>query len=483
MRLLPHLLVLVAYFALGTLIAYASRRYVEADSRSYFVAGYRLSGFLSAMTYAATSYSAFMMVGLVGLSYATGVGAFGFEIMYFIATLALLTLFAERVWRAARERRWVTPAEMLGDLYKSTTLRLGVALLSLIALIPYASAQLVGIGSLFTSIVGSYEIGVFAGAVIVVLWTLTAGIWSVASTDAFQGLWMLIAALSFITWIVLYVTQLHHVPLPKLLEVLSEKMLLGLHPPWSLTVFLAYTIPWIFFAVTNPQVVQRIYMPRDDRALRRMILLFAVFGLIYTVIVTLSGLIIRGASELGLIPLISNRDMVTPYILNIMNPLLAAFIFTSIVAAAVSTMDSIILTLASSTAHDIVKEHKAAIRYLTIIALTLLTLAFSLLRLGFIVELSVLSSILLLPLAPITLFAWCLPDHVKGLGVPALLSIVLGDCIVLAFALTKGIKSIFTYSLLGFIPIPLLVLVTSTAVLLAGLVARNISRDSSPQKT
>mgnify|MGYP000698693929 CR=1 FL=1 len=290
---------------------------------------------------------------------------------------------------------------------------------------------------------------------------------------------MLAAALSFITWIALYITQLHHVPLPVLFKTLSEKMLLGIHPSWSITVFLAYTVPWIFFAVTNPQVVQRIYMPRDENALKRMIFLFAVFGLIYTVIVTLSGLILRGASELRLIPLISDRDMVTPYVLSIMNPLLAAFIFTSIVAAAVSTMDSIILTLTSSSAHDIVREQRSYVRYLTIVTLSLLTLVFSLLRLGFIVELSVLSSILLLPLAPITLLAWCLPNHVKGLGLPALFSIAVGDSITLAFALTKGIKSIFTYSLLGF-PIPLLVLLVSTAVLLIGLIVKDVARTFSP---
>ena len=49
----------------------------------YFLGNRQMNGFVSALSYSATTYSAFMMVGLAGLTYAGGVGAFGFEIIYF----------------------------------------------------------------------------------------------------------------------------------------------------------------------------------------------------------------------------------------------------------------------------------------------------------------------------------------------------------------------------------------------------------------
>ena len=61
-------------FVVGTVLALASRRFGMGTSRDYFVADYRLGGFLAAMTYTATTYLALMMVGLVGLTFMTGVG-------------------------------------------------------------------------------------------------------------------------------------------------------------------------------------------------------------------------------------------------------------------------------------------------------------------------------------------------------------------------------------------------------------------------
>jgi SSS family solute:Na+ symporter len=45
----------------------------------FFLANRQFGGFVSAIMYAATTYSAFMMVGLAGLTYKIGVGALGFE--------------------------------------------------------------------------------------------------------------------------------------------------------------------------------------------------------------------------------------------------------------------------------------------------------------------------------------------------------------------------------------------------------------------
>ncbi|RLG79916.1 MAG: sodium:solute symporter family protein, partial [Thermoprotei archaeon] len=93
-----YIFVLALYFITGTIIALISRRIGIKSTIDYYVAGYRLSGLLAAMTYAATTYSAFMMIGLVGFAYATGIGAFGFENLYLLTTTFLLAFFAPRVW-------------------------------------------------------------------------------------------------------------------------------------------------------------------------------------------------------------------------------------------------------------------------------------------------------------------------------------------------------------------------------------------------
>lgn len=461
--------VLALYFILGTAIAWYSRRAGVKTAEDYYVAGYRLGGFLAAMTYAATTYSAFMMIGLVGFAYKTGVGAFGFEIMYLVATVFLLSLFADKVWSMARERKWVSPAEMLGDLYGSRFLATTVSIVYLIALIPYAVAQLVGLGNLMEGIGLGYATGVLFGTLIVFLWTYLAGIWSVASTDAYQGLWMMSASLGFLGWLI-YFMYSNRVGLTHAVRLLGEKGFLGITPFWSINVFLAFTIPWIFFAVTNPQVVQRLYMPRDKKALKAMITYFSIFGLAYTVIVTLIGLLARSLSIEGVIPEIANRDLVTPTLLLYTNPFLAAIVFTSIVAAAVSTLDSIILTLASTTSRDLCRSrgYRRTIAYTTIVVLVAVTASIALFKPGFVVDLAVLSSLMLLPLATPTLLVWIDPElpRRRRLYKTVTPSIAAGFAIGLGAAIVLGPKNAFLTTVFG-LPISLWIMIASLTILLA----------------
>ena len=51
---------------------------------------------------------------------------------------------------------------------------------------------------------------------------------------------------------------------------------------FSFKTMLGLTIPWFFFSISNPQVSQRLFMPKSLGALRRMLLLFLCFGLVYT---------------------------------------------------------------------------------------------------------------------------------------------------------------------------------------------------------
>ncbi len=467
------LTVLGLYLAFGTLLAVLARRAGVRSSVDYYVAGYKLGGFLAAMTYAATTYSAFMIVGLVGFAYSTGAGSLGFELTYFVATMALLTVLGPRVWELARKRKWVSPGEMLSDLYGSKAVGAAAAILYLVALIPYMGAQVKGIAEAFDSLLpGSYTAGVAVAVAVMVLWTLLAGVWSVAATDAMQGLWMIAASLTLLAWLVSWLAS-NGVGFHEATTLLDAKGLLSLTGFWAPHVFLGFTIPWIFFAATNPQVVQRLFMPRDPTAFRRMVAWFAVFGLAYTVIVTLIGLLARAATEAGLLPLIKSKDAVTPTLITLAGPGVASLVFTSIVAAAVSTADSIALSVASSVVRDLymVAARRPSERMQIAVGATVVALLIALAalvavaRVGFIVALSVLSSAILLSLAPATLMAWAAPGRVEGRWPAALASIAVGASIGLTATAVYGVKALTT-TWLG-LPVPGWVLVASTATLLA----------------
>ncbi len=481
--LIIFIAILIAYIVVGTIIALLSKRYYTKTLQDYFVASYRLGSFLASMTYAATTYSAFMMVGLVGLTFTYGVVAFGFEIIYLFSTIVLLSTIGLEIWRRSRVNKWISPSDMLRDLYDSNKLGFIVSIVYLIALIPYTSAQIIGIGEIFKSITENYVIGVLIASVLILLWIVIAGIWSVASTDAYQGIWMLSAGLTTLILLILFLIPSSNISVGEVLDSLTNiegKNLLGV--TWSLTVFLGYSIPWIFFALTNPQVVQRLYMPRDKKAFRNMVFYFAIFGLLYTVIVTLIGLLYRGYIVLNNLrdlerELLSNRDSVTPSLLKNFNEFFASYVFISIIAAAVSTANSIILTVASVIVRELyermvkkpVERISRIVTIISIVVMTILSLTVALLKPAFIVELSVISSVMLLPLAPITILG--LYKKKRDGELYAITSLITGFAITLILSIVINPIRVIRESFIN-IPIVMWILIVSTIPLIPLIIER-----------
>ncbi|MDK6029241.1 sodium:solute symporter family protein [Ignisphaera sp. 4213-co] len=465
--------VFTIFFVGGTLIAFLSRKYIGAGLREFFVGGYRVGGFLAAMTYAATTYSAFMMVGLAGLTFATGVASLGFELVYLASTVLILSTFGVYLWSEARRRGWVSPTDMITDFYGSRAIGVAIAILYLFALVPYTSAQLKGIGEIFNSIGISYGVGVVIGAIAIALWTFVAGLWSVATTDAYQGIWMIFASIAFFVWIYQYLLPSSGVDMSKFVDLLTkDKNLLSF--TWSFQMFIGMTIPWIFFALTNPQVVQRIYIPRDEKAYRRMVRYFAFYGFLYTILCVSLGLAYRAYLEsVGLAnKFIANRDAVAPYIISLSHPVLASIVYTSIMAAAISTADSIVLSVASSVVRDLYEKNvekpresiSKAIAFASTATILLLAAVLAIARIGYVVELSVASSAYLLPLAPITLRG-ILKKNARFWQAAA--SLLLGEAVAAYATMVYGPAKMLTTPIAFNMPTPVWILVLSTIPLLA----------------
>lgn len=406
---------LLGYLLVVCLVTLWSRmRTRTGDPVDYFIASRGLSGFVSAMTYAATTYSAFMMVGLVGLSYATGVGALVFELAYLISTVAILSTVGTKVWELSRRQGYVTPTQLLRERHGSYWATVLVVFMTAIALIPYSAVQMVGPATILSGIsrgAVDYRTAVTIVAAVVLLTTVTAGLRSVAWTDAVQGIIMLSSAVAFAAWLTTKASG----------NVLSSLGDLGLLSPlnsfWTPQVLVAYTTPWIFFAITNPQVFQRLYLPKDRRAYTKMVLYFSAFGLAYTVITVSIGLMARGLSETGALTLrvdIGNRadwNRVTPQLLSYAHPVLAVLTALSIISAATSTVNSITLTVSSMVSYDtpVPERARLLVGKVVIVVFTVVMYVFALTTPAFVVDLAVASSTILLPLLP--LYAFSLYGH------------------------------------------------------------------------
>ncbi|SHG94372.1 sodium:solute symporter family protein [Ornithinibacillus halophilus] len=389
---------IIIYVIIALGVAILSRRGRHHGIDGYYIGGRQMNGILAAFSYSATTFSAFMMVGLAGLTYQGGVGALGFEIVYF-AGVSLVALFGPRFWLAGKKYGYVTPSEMVGDRYDSKVVATVIAITSLLFLIPYSAVQLAGVGYLLQGITNGgipFTVGVILATVLAIIFSYTAGIRSVVWTDSLQAIFMIISSTIVVILVInglggfgqffANLEQNH----PKSLSVPGNGY-------FSFITFLGMTLPWFFFSLSNPQVSQRMFMPSSLKGLRQMLIGFLVFGLIYTFVSVLWGF-----SAIQLFPNLETADLATPSLLSsdLVPTALGVIVMIGILAAAVSTIDSIMLTLSSMFARDIYgnmkknssDESQLKVGKVVIPIIAILAYAFAELELNLIAVLSVAAS-------------------------------------------------------------------------------------------
>jgi SSS family solute:Na+ symporter len=340
------------YAAIGLGIAWRAARANTGTATDYYLGGRHVGGLVSGLSYAATTYSAFMLVVLTGLTYRGGIGALGFELIYF-AGLTLLVIFAPRFWLAARRWGFISPAEMVGARYGDPNVAKLMAAVSLVFLLPYCTTQMAGIGLLLSGVTGggiTLFQAVATGAALALVWAVLAGLRSVAWTDSALAAVMMVSGLLAVGFAVaaaggpgefVAVAVAEH---GEWLDVPGPGL-------WSLSTFLALAFPWFFFAISNPQVSQRLFILRDMAAMRRMILWVLGFGLVFTLVA-----VIWGFAALQLAPGLENTALATPALLTsgAIPAWVAVLLVIGILSAAISTLDSIALTVGAMVARDFV---------------------------------------------------------------------------------------------------------------------------------
>jgi len=399
----------IIYILLGSLVAFMARKEMKQGLVEYFLSGRETGGFTAALSYSATTYSAFMMIGLAGFTYSGGVGALGFELVY-LSGLSLVAFFGPRYWLIGKKNDYVSPYEMLGDRYQNHWIAAASAFSACVFLIPYLAVQLMGVGYLLSGLSDGeipFVMGVFLAAALAIAWALTAGMKSVTWTDSLQSLIMITVSILILFFVI-------YRYLGGFVEFFSE---LGSRHPQFLAVpgpgffsfktFLGLSLPWFFFSISNPQVSQRLFIPRDLSAMKTMVKGFLGFGFVYTLVS-----VFWGFSAKLLIPGLANADMATPQLLasEYVPTILALTAMIGITAAAISTVDSIMLTLSSLVVRDLFNKAEEAeepqeLRQLrtakiSIVIIALLGMVFALQELNLIAALSVAASVGLMVVVP-----------------------------------------------------------------------------------
>jgi len=224
------------------------------------------------------------------------------------------------------------------------------ALVMIIFLTHYLSAGLIAMGYLLESLFGiNYTVGLSVALIVVVIYTFFGGFTTVAWTDLFQGIFLLIPAVAFTKingWSsIVEIAQRKEIPF-----TLFEE-----HNFTSIFSSLMLAMGWGLGYFGMPHIITKFMGIKDVNEMYKSKWLGMSWQLITLTAAALIGLIGIAYFPEGLDkPVMVFVEMVK----DLFHPFLAGFILCAVIAANMSTMDSQILVCGSIISEDLYKFMK-----------------------------------------------------------------------------------------------------------------------------
>ncbi|WP_339108816.1 sodium/proline symporter PutP [Thioclava sp. GXIMD4216] len=201
---------LIAYFALMLGIGVYAWRKSTSNSEEYMLGGRDLPPSVAALSAGASDMSGWLLLGLPGALYASGLVEAWIGIGLFIGALFNWIIVAPRL-REQTERysNSLTIPAFLANRFPThaTALRMVSAIIIVVFFAVYTASGLVGGGKLYASAFGGdYMVGVCITLGIVLVYTVIGGFLAVSLTDFVQGFIMMLA-LIIMPAVILYMGQ------------------------------------------------------------------------------------------------------------------------------------------------------------------------------------------------------------------------------------------------------------------------------------
>ena len=347
--------VFVIYLMILVGVALWSRDETQTLS-GYFLAGRNLPPYVVAFSTNATGESGWLLLGLTGMGYAVGAQAFWVVLGEVIGIGLTWLLVARRLKRLSDAAGAITVPDVLvahfGDRWH--LLRgLSVAII-LIMVTAYVAAQMVAGGKAFGSFMGmEYTTAVLLGAGITMAYTFVGGYKAVAYTDVLQGVLMLIGL------IVMPVVAINELggweSMIAALSAIDPTLLspfgaaAGGLGDWVLIFsFLAVGLP--FLGV--PQLMVRFMSARSEHEIARAGVISVVVILAFDI-----GAVLTGMAGRALLPGLADAETVLPQLaVTLFPPLITGLFMVIVLAAIMSTVDSLLLLASSAVVRDFFQQ-------------------------------------------------------------------------------------------------------------------------------
>lgn len=365
---LQHLLAMILYMAavVGIGIYFAGR--ANKDAESYFLGGRSLGPWVTAFSAEASDMSGYLLMGLPGLAYWTGLADAGWTcIGLAIGTYLNFLIVSKRLRRYSIAVNAFTLPDFFSNRFheKKKIIMTICSLIIIIFFSVYAAQCLSTCGKLFANLFGfSYGGMMIVAAVFVLAYTFLGGYLAESASDFMQGVVMVTVLVLILILSVVSAGGLNTVienaksidgffsMVRTATPSTTEVNVFGAGRPYG-ALSIASCLAWGLGYFGMPQVLLRFMGIRSEKELklsRRVAIVWVVISMAAAVFIGIVGRSIAGLDYL------SNSDAENIFVdaaIMFLPPVLAGFACAGVLAAAISSSDSYLLITASAVSQNL----------------------------------------------------------------------------------------------------------------------------------
>ena len=354
---LPVILAFVCYllFMIGIgMYFYGKNRTTD----EYFLGGRRLGSWVVSMSAQASDMSGWLLMGLPGAAYLSGISAGWIAIGLAVGTYLNWLFVAKRLRQYTKVAGdAITLPQFFKNRFRDRSGMISVvaAVFILVFFLFYTASGFVSCAKLFSSVFGiNYYVALVIGAVVVISYTFAGGFFAVCWTDFFQGMLMFFCVLAVPTIAIQSIGGF--TPFLDKVEAFNPNFLSmfvdgATNQPYTLMGIISL-VAWGLGYFGQPHILIRfmgIESPAAIKKSRRIATVWVLISLTAAVLIGVSGrmylgdiLLEGGAQETVYITMVSN----------IFHVFIGGIFLSAILAAIMSTADSQLLVTASAITED-----------------------------------------------------------------------------------------------------------------------------------
>ncbi len=363
---------IVLYLIMMIAIGYSFSK-KNSNSEDFYLGGRKMGPFITAMSAEASDMSSWLLMGLPGLAYLSGIcdpawTAIGLGIGTWLNWL----IVARRLRRYSANIGAITIPSFFSKRYHDETniLNLIAAIVIIVFFIPYTASGFAACGKLFNSLFGvNYLVAMIVSAIIIALYTILGGFSAVSTTDFIQSIVMSFALVIVIGFGVVTAGGIEAV-IANGKELAGYFSMIASHDvdtagatPYGFITIIS-TLAWGLGYFGMPHILLRFMAIEDEKKLvlsRRVATTWVFIAMGAAIFIGTVGL---GMTKAGALDFLSGSTSETVIVkiaglisqYGIFPAIIAGVILAGILAATMSTADSQMLAAASSVSQNIVQD-------------------------------------------------------------------------------------------------------------------------------